>query len=163
MCFGGGHSCKCGMGGGGAGGAAVQTEDFATAEVSSLDRPSLESRLEHIGSFDYRPYLPENCQAGESQRQLLIRELQRYFELATLGYNFELCAADVDRIWHEMILHTPAYAAFCKRAFGYYLHHVPGRFIAEEPQGFDEFTTVYEERFGEAPPSGIWSKEAVSP
>jgi hypothetical protein len=31
----------------------------------------------------------------------------------------------VDIAWHEMILMTRAYHAFCERAFGHYLHHSP--------------------------------------
>src|SRR4051794_36813678 len=31
----------------------------------------------------------------------------------------------VDVAWHEMILRTREYHAFCSRAFGYYLHHSP--------------------------------------
>jgi hypothetical protein len=38
----------------------------------------------------------------------------------------------VDVAWHEMILMTRAYTAFCHQAFGYYLHHNPESVI-EEP------------------------------
>jgi len=31
----------------------------------------------------------------------------------------------VDLAWHEMILMTRSYHAFCERAFGHYLHHSP--------------------------------------
>jgi hypothetical protein len=31
----------------------------------------------------------------------------------------------VDWAWHELILHTPAYHALCRAAYGEYLHHVP--------------------------------------
>ena len=31
----------------------------------------------------------------------------------------------VDWAWHELILHTPAYHALCREAFGTYLHHTP--------------------------------------
>src|SRR3954471_10908366 len=31
----------------------------------------------------------------------------------------------VDVAWHEMILRTHEYHAFCSRAFGFYLHHSP--------------------------------------
>lgn len=32
----------------------------------------------------------------------------------------------VDEVWHQLILHTQFYHAFCKKAFGTYLHHDPG-------------------------------------
>src|SRR4051794_25989533 len=31
----------------------------------------------------------------------------------------------VDEAWHEMILRTREYHAFCAQAFGFYLHHSP--------------------------------------
>jgi hypothetical protein len=30
-----------------------------------------------------------------------------------------------DELWHEFILHTREYAAFCRKAFGRMLHHTP--------------------------------------
>ena len=38
----------------------------------------------------------------------------------------------VDIAWHEMILMTRAYHAFCDRAFGHYLHHSPES-VMDEP------------------------------
>ena len=38
----------------------------------------------------------------------------------------------VDVAWHEMILMTRAYHAFCDRAFGHYLHHSPDS-VMDEP------------------------------
>jgi hypothetical protein len=38
----------------------------------------------------------------------------------------------VDIAWHEMILMTRTYHAFCDRAFGYYLHHSPES-VMDEP------------------------------
>jgi hypothetical protein len=31
----------------------------------------------------------------------------------------------VDQLWHEFVLHTRDYAAFCDAAFGRFVHHVP--------------------------------------
>lgn len=31
----------------------------------------------------------------------------------------------VDDMWHDLVLHTRDYAAFCQAAFGRFLHHVP--------------------------------------
>lgn len=37
----------------------------------------------------------------------------------------------VDIAWHEMILMTRTYHAFCDRAFGHYLHHTPDSLMGE--------------------------------
>ena len=41
------------------------------------------------------------------------------------GEQLGMPSAAVDWAWHEFILNTPAYHAFCGRAYGEYLHHVP--------------------------------------
>ena len=39
-----------------------------------------------------------------------------------------------DDLWHEFILYTREYDAFCRRAFGGFLHHTPGRGAERAPQ-----------------------------
>jgi hypothetical protein len=41
----------------------------------------------------------------------------------------------VDALWHEFILHTRGYDAFCRRAFGRMLHHTPAQALV--PAGPD--------------------------
>ena len=36
----------------------------------------------------------------------------------------------VDDLWHEFILYTKAYDAFCRQAFGRFLHHTPAAVLA---------------------------------
>src|SRR6476646_10603488 len=36
----------------------------------------------------------------------------------------------VDTLWHEFILHTRGYEAFCRQAFGRMLHHTPAEALA---------------------------------
>lgn len=56
----------------------------------------------------------------------------RSWYLACLSANGEMLGMPsraVDVAWHEMILMTRAYHAFCDRAFGRYLHHSPEAFV----------------------------------
>jgi hypothetical protein len=39
----------------------------------------------------------------------------------------------VDELWHEFILYTRDYQAFCKRAFGQFLHHTPAIALSSVP------------------------------
>ena len=41
----------------------------------------------------------------------------------------------VDDLWHEFILHTRAYDAFCRKAFGGFLHHTPAVALGKAQQG----------------------------
>jgi hypothetical protein len=59
----------------------------------------------------------------------------REWYLACLHANGEMLGMPskaVDIAWHEMILMTRAYHAFCDRAFGHYLHHSPDS-VMDEP------------------------------
>jgi hypothetical protein len=90
-------------------------------------------------------------QAAES-----VDELRRYMGLIGLGYRgLAMVSPTVDQAWHEFILFTREYAAFCHRAFGEFIHHVPrtSRDVAS-PDGGSRFAAAYEEVFGARP--AVW-------
>lgn len=69
-------------------------------------------------------------------RQLVARALRQFF-LAYLksGYQFVSMPSQLaDDLWHEFILYTREYEAFCKAAFGRYLHHTPAIVLGGEQQ-----------------------------
>ncbi len=63
----------------------------------------------------------------EKDLYLVARALRQYFliylraEKKTIGMPSRV----VDIMWHEFILDTRKYTAFCKKAFGGYFHHIP--------------------------------------
>lgn len=60
-------------------------------------------------------------------RQLVARALRQFF-LAHLNSGCKSVAMPsqvVDQLWHEFILYTRHYQAFCAQAFGRYMHHTP--------------------------------------
>lgn len=59
--------------------------------------------------------------------QLVSRALRQFF-LAHLksGRKYvSMPSQAVDEVWHDFILNTKAYAKFCRRAFGRFMHHTP--------------------------------------
>src|SRR5215213_2722866 len=65
---------------------------------------------------------------GDSRSADIALEGLRAWYLACLYADGELIGMPskaVDVAWHEMILRTREYHAFCERAFGGYLHHSP--------------------------------------
>jgi len=69
-------------------------------------------------------------------RVLVTRGLKQFF-LAHLrsGRRFVSMPSQVaDDLWHEFILYTKGYDAFCRRAFGRFLHHTPAVVLGEELQ-----------------------------
>jgi hypothetical protein len=68
--------------------------------------------------------------------QLVARGLRQFF-LAYLksGRRFVSMPSQVaDDLWHEFILYTKNYDAFCRTAFGRFLHHTPAVVLACERQ-----------------------------
>ncbi len=43
----------------------------------------------------------------------------------------------VDALWHEFILHTKGYEAWCSLALGYFLHHTPAEALGKKAKGND--------------------------
>jgi hypothetical protein len=43
----------------------------------------------------------------------------------------------VDAMWHEFILHTKGYEAWCSMALGYFLHHTPAEVLGKKAKGND--------------------------
>jgi hypothetical protein len=43
----------------------------------------------------------------------------------------------VDALWHEFILHTKAYEAWCSMALGYFLHHTPAAALGKKAKNND--------------------------
>jgi hypothetical protein len=66
-------------------------------------------------------------QLDNKQLQLVAHALRQFF-LAYLrsGRRYvSMPSQVVDELWHEFILYTRHYDAFCRRAFGGFLHHTP--------------------------------------
>jgi hypothetical protein len=69
-------------------------------------------------------------------RALVARGLRQFF-LAHLrsGRRFvSMPSQVVDDLWHEFILYTNGYDAFCRQAFGRFLHHTPAVVLGTEQQ-----------------------------
>ena len=52
-------------------------------------------------------------------------ELVRFLDLAARSEEPLAPSKRVDRAWHEFVLHTRDYAAFCEERYGFFLHHDP--------------------------------------
>lgn len=68
--------------------------------------------------------------------QLVAQGLRQFFLTHLLsGRQFvSMPSQVVDDLWHEYILYTRHYEAFCKRAFGRFLHHTPAVVLGRHSQ-----------------------------
>ena len=63
----------------------------------------------------------------DRQLEQVIKGLRDYFDLVSLSHrkSISMPSQAVDVAWHEFILFTRQYDAFCKKSLGYFLHHTP--------------------------------------
>lgn len=67
----------------------------------------------------------------------------------------------VDLAWHEFILCTRAYQAFCEEHFGRFIHHQPGGSEEGNQRQFEATLRLYEARFGRPNPN-FWACEQLA-
>jgi hypothetical protein len=84
------------------------------------------------------------------------REFRRFMALVVLGYSpLGMLGRVVDEFWHQFILFTREYETFCRRVFGFFVHHQPDTPVSRVPgESGVTFVESYRRHFGELPP--IW-------
>ena len=92
---------------------------------------------------------------SEAQAATAAMRYRRFLCMHYLDAPFDpVPALDVDKVWHQHILHTRDYASDCQRVFGAFLHHAPGSEDSEAAQGHVRANAAktqarYAELFGE--------------
>lgn len=68
--------------------------------------------------------------------ELVARGLRQFFLAYLKGGRrpVSMPSQVADDLWHEFILHTRAYEAFCRQAFGGFLHHTPAVALGSQAQ-----------------------------
>jgi hypothetical protein len=69
--------------------------------------------------------------------QLVAHGLRQYFltHLKSGRRHVSMPSQVVDDLWHEFILYTKNYDAFCRKAFGRFFHHTPAIVLGSDRQG----------------------------
>jgi hypothetical protein len=114
---------------------------IAAGAVYSWNRWRQLARAEFIRNYTFPHGLfaklgEKRPQLDAKQMQLVARALRQFF-LAYLrsGRQYVSMPSQVtDDLWHEFILYTRHYDAFCKRAFGGFLHHTPAVVLSRNRQ-----------------------------
>jgi hypothetical protein len=94
------------------------------------DRMRRKGRRRFIETYEFPPALRSKLmdELGSAHAAEVALDGLRGWYLACLyadGRLIGMPSQAVDEAWHEMILMTRHYTAFCERAFGRYLHHNP--------------------------------------
>lgn len=114
---------------------------LAIALLIFWSRWRLAARAEFIRGYRLPPGLYTRLQAKRPELTLkdcqLTAQALRQFFLAYLksGRQFVSMPSQLaDDLWHEFILYTRHYDAFCKEAFGRFLHHTPAVVLSRDKQ-----------------------------
>ncbi|PYC30198.1 glycine-rich domain-containing protein, partial [Pseudomonas protegens] len=98
-------------------------------------------REAYIRNFTLPPRLFEPLRTQHPHLSLkdcqLVAQGLRQFFLAYLksGQRYvSMPSQVVDDLWHEFILHTRDYQAFCNKAFGQFLHHTPAAVLGQNAE-----------------------------
>ena len=90
--------------------------------------------------------LEQHYPAFERKDSALVSRGLRQFFLAYLmsGKRYVSMPSQVaDELWHEFILYTREYDAFCRRAFGGFLHHTPAVVLSEHRKSNEGLRRVW--------------------
>ena len=115
-----------------------------------------------LWTFDLSPVTERLEKKGRRDAPVVESEFRRFAALWTLHPEEDLAPSlAVDEYWHEFVLDTKRYRAFCDSAFGGYVDHVPddtGTGMAEE---FSRAIRLYQEHFG-AVDAKVWAEPGNS-
>lgn len=118
------------------------------ARLDQFNAPRLEEKLLKEGIF-----------SSSEQYQEAFTEFKKYVVLIALfKKSLPMLSKPVDAVWHQFILFTKQYHAFCEEYLGFYLHHSPNTSFtsnAEAERPADNFVDQYRQVFGEVP--DIWN------
>lgn len=91
--------------------------------------------------------------------QLALEEVLKFLFLIHKHNTVLTPSLNVDLAWHEFILCTRLYHAFCDQHFGRYIHHSPGGDERENEKKFLNTIRLYSQTFG-APNPLVWGEFA---
>ncbi|MGL4241661.1 MAG: glycine-rich domain-containing protein [Beijerinckiaceae bacterium] len=108
-------------------------------------RTMLLRRAEFIRSYQWPPGLLDKMtrtypQFARKETSLVSKGLRQFFNAYLRGgrRNVSMPSEAADVLWHEFILYTKEYQAFCDKAFGQFLHHTPAVMLRPEHKNSNE-------------------------
>lgn len=104
--------------------------------------------------------ISKSCEISHEEAKEALIEALKYLDLVSYTKQVLTPALIVDYAWHEFILCTKSYAAFCEEKFGKFIHHHPGGRTKQTILQFHRTIKYYILYIGE-PNANYWGKEAA--
>jgi len=107
--------------------------------INEMKRPSLEDVLSYENS-DVVYRFQKTYGIAESESHDLFEQVKKWLWLANErrfdgvkeGLSIDHPIVVIDEMWHNFVLFTKEYSAFCSELFGYYIHHGPATKAEED-------------------------------
>jgi hypothetical protein len=139
---------------------------LAVVVFGAYRRKAKASRAEFIRSYVFPKGLLERLNdkwphLTEDQRLLVGKGLRQFFLAhAQSGRFVSMPSQVVDELWHQFILYTKAYADFCNKAFGHFMHHTPAVVLSTRHRNNDGLRRTWwyackQERIDPSSPSAL--------
>lgn len=130
--------------------------------------PNLLDSLSYTAPFLIEKLLQDHIAETAEEAEALFAEVKKYIALtqSDRAKIYAMHSLRVDVAWHQFILFTKEYAAFCHTYFGNFIHHCPSTAPRSEEErsievaSLAQFWERYIELFG-TPPSDIWNDAAA--
>jgi hypothetical protein len=120
--------------------------------ISNTDSPAPTKKI--VSRLKAKLNLTREC------AEALWDDLEKFLELASEGRSVP--PPIIDKAWHQFILYTREYAAYCQIKFGRFIHHVPGHGKQEDEFAALADSTIAraETRFGTL--SNNWRQDSAA-
>jgi hypothetical protein len=126
-------------------------------------RPTVFDALDFDAPYLIEKLVKDHVADSADQGRALFTEVKRYLVLNQVDRtkSWKMYSLRVDEVWHQFVLFTVEYFAFCDKYFGHYAHHAPSNapdpgFGHRAPEAtFAEFSDRYREMFGVELPD-VW-------
>lgn len=120
--------------------------------LQGVPADKVKTNLEQSLSYEYLNqvklrFLSEHPDITEDEYEWRLFELKRYFFMNSIMKNTPMFSADVDEIWHEMLMFTRQYETFSDRYMGKMLHHTPNLNPEPAPQDRAMFDWLFAQLF----------------
>lgn len=105
------------------------------------------------------PFLDDKIQSLHSLQinsTKLLEEMLRFLFLVNHSKQILTPSLLIDLVWHEFILCTKYYAAFCEKYFHTFIHHYPGGEGQDNHTQYKLTLTLYTKLYNSSPNADIW-------
>jgi hypothetical protein len=130
-----------------------QRETVASSALDVLPRAF--EALDHQAPFLVEKLVKDRFVDTSDEARALFTEVKRYLVLTQVDQtkNWKMHSLCVDEAWHQFVLFTAEYSAFCTKYFGCYRHHFPSNApsagVTDVPEATSaEFSDRYRDIFG---------------